>query len=52
MKKSLGLDSELIASHGGVFEVTLGDELVFSKRSLSRFPEDGEVVELIRSRTP
>ena len=28
---------------GGVFEVAVGDELVFSKKQQGRFPEPGEV---------
>ena len=33
----------------GVFEVTLGDKLVFSKRELGRFPEPAEVETSIAS---
>jgi selenoprotein W-related protein len=36
-------------SHGGVFEVTADGRLVFSKKALGRFPNAGEVVELLRS---
>jgi selT/selW/selH-like putative selenoprotein len=32
-----------------VFEVTVDGVLVFSKRSSGRFPDDGEVVGLIRT---
>ena len=39
---------ELIKGKGGVFEVAVNGELLFSKKKLDRFPEDGEVVELIR----
>ena len=42
------MDVTLISSGGGVFEVTLNSELIFSKKSLDRFPEDGEVEKLIR----
>jgi len=35
----------LIASSGGVFEVTVDGELIFSKRAQGRFPEDREVME-------
>ena len=42
------MESELIASGGGVFEISVDDKLVFSKQSLGRFPDDGEVVNLIR----
>ena len=43
-----GVDIELISSGGGVFEVTLDGALIFSKRALDRFPEDGEIEKLIR----
>lgn len=43
------MQSELLASGGGVFEVTVGGKLVFSKRDLGRFPHEGEVLELVRS---
>jgi selenoprotein W-related protein len=33
----------LLPSRGGVFEVSLGDQVVFSKRELGRFPTPGEV---------
>jgi selenoprotein W-related protein len=49
LKGQLGVDSELIASHGGVFEITVDGKSVFSKRSSGRFPDDGEVLRLIRS---
>ena len=37
-KSKFGLSPTLIRSHGGVFEVTVGDDLVFSKKKLGRFP--------------
>jgi selT/selW/selH-like putative selenoprotein len=33
-----------------VFEVTVGDDLVFSKKATGRFPEPGEVVNALRDR--
>ena len=42
-----GIHVQLISSGGGVFEVTLNDRLIFSKRSLDRFPDDGEIEKLI-----
>jgi len=38
----------MIPSGGGVFEVTVDDELVFSKKALRRHAEPGEVVGLIQ----
>jgi len=34
---------ELIASGGGLFEITRDGELVYSKKSLNRFPTDEEI---------
>ena len=38
------MDPELIPSSGGVFEVVADGDLVFSKKSLGRFPEEDEVI--------
>ena len=38
----------MIPSSGGVFEVTVDGKTIFSKKELGRFPEDGEVLGLIR----
>jgi selenoprotein W-related protein len=38
---------ELIASSGGVYEITVDGRLVFSKKKTGRFPEAGEVLRLI-----
>ena len=40
---------ELISSGGGVFEVRLDEKLIFSKKSLGRFPENSEIDELINN---
>ncbi|PIE56392.1 MAG: hypothetical protein CSA34_04750 [Desulfobulbus propionicus] len=37
----------LIASSGGVFEVFKDDTLLFSKRQLGRFPEEGEICRML-----
>lgn len=37
----------VVPSSGGVFEVSVDDNLVFSKKELGRFPEDGEAEGLI-----
>ncbi len=41
---------KLIPSSGGVFEVKVDGELVFSKKALRRHAEPGEIVELILKR--
>ena len=41
---------QLIPSSGGRFEVVLDGELIFSKASLKRHAEPGEVVGLVEKR--
>ena len=43
-------DIELLPSSKGRFEVTLDDELIFSKASLGRHAREGEVAALVRER--
>jgi len=38
---------ELIASGGGLFEITKDGELVYSKKALNRFPTDEEIDSLV-----
>jgi len=42
------VDVELIAGSGGVFEVVVDGKQIFSKKKLGRFPEDGEILGLIK----
>lgn len=48
LETEFGAQVELVAAGGGVFEVTVDGELVFSKKALGRFPEPDEVEALIR----
>ena len=48
LKKAIGLDSELVSGKKGDFEVTVDGKKVFSKQKLSRFPEHGEVLKIIK----
>ena len=43
-----GIESELIESGGGVFEVRLNNNLIFSKKQLGRFPEEDEIENFIQ----
>jgi len=43
--------TRLIKGANGVFEVIVDGDLVFSKKSLGRFPNDGEVADSIRGRS-
>jgi selenoprotein W-related protein len=40
----------LIESSGGVFEVTVDGDLVFSKKAIGRHSQPGEVLQLMRER--
>lgn len=40
----------LIPSGGGVFEVIVDGQLIFSKRELKRFPNDQELSQLIEEK--
>jgi selenoprotein W-related protein len=46
-KKFPECEVTLISSGGGVFEVTLDGNLIFSKKALERFPNPNEIEELI-----
>ena len=43
-------DIALISSGGGVFEISLNGNLIFSKKALNRFPDDGEIKKLVMDR--
>lgn len=43
-------DLTIVPSSGGVFEITLDGDLVFSKKELDRFPEKDEAEDLIRGK--
>jgi len=47
LDSKFGILAEMRPSSGGVFEVTLNGSLIFSKKQLGRFPNDGEVVTFI-----
>ena len=47
LSNKFGINSELIESSGGVFEIRINDHLIFSKKELGRFPEEGEIVKFI-----
>ena len=50
MDQEFGTSTRLIKGANGVFEVIVDGDLVFSKKSLGRFPDDGEVASTIRDR--
>ena len=49
-KERFRVEPELVKGNGGVFEVIVDGALLFSKRALGRFPDEGEVARLIGAR--
>ena len=45
-----GMEATATPGSTGQFDVTADGELVFSKSEVGRFPEEGEVRELLRGR--
>ncbi|MBI2466797.1 MAG: SelT/SelW/SelH family protein [Candidatus Rokubacteria bacterium] len=50
IKKAFELTADLKEGHGGVFDVTVDGQLVYSKDQTNRFPTDEEILEKIRAR--
>jgi selenoprotein W-related protein len=50
VEKEIGVRPKLIKSDGGVFEITVDGDLIFSKIEQGRFPEDEEILALLRER--
>ena len=50
LSKAIDASSKLVASGGGAFEVSVDGDLIYSKLQTGRFPEDGEIIELIQAR--
>lgn len=47
MQKKRGIQATLIKGLGGVFEVVLDGELIFSKKAAGRFPNPQEILSRI-----
>lgn len=43
------IDIRLITSSGGVFEIKINNELIFSKKEQNRFPEEIEIIKKIKA---
>jgi len=48
LKETFSVEPQLIEGGGGEFEITVDGKLVFSKKSTKRFPDKGEVEQLIQ----
>ena len=49
IKKELGIDSQLVRGSGGIFDISVDNKRIFSKKEQGRFPSEKEVVEQLRS---
>ena len=47
IQNKFGVDAKLIKSSGGVFEVSLNNSLIFSKKELGRFPNENEIEKIL-----
>jgi selT/selW/selH-like putative selenoprotein len=48
LKGEFGVQARLIRGGGGIFDVRVDGDLVFSKFRIGRFPDPGEVEAIIR----
>lgn len=44
------IKEELVASGGGVFEVKVDGDLIYSKKQTGQFPDEGKIVEMLKKR--
>ncbi len=49
IKKELGVDSKLVRGSGGIFDVTVDNKRIFSKKEEGRFPTEKEIVDQLRA---
>ena len=49
IKKTLGIESELIEGKNGIFDVNADDKAIFSKYDAQRFPEPTEIIEALQT---
>lgn len=47
LQEAYGVESALIVGETGSFNVFMNDELIFSKTETGRFPDPGEIVQII-----
>lgn len=47
IERKFGVKGKLIKGQGGVFEVTLNNSLIFSKKELGRFPNENEIEKIL-----
>jgi len=51
IKSETGVDPVMIEGAGGVFDVKIDEDLVYSKDETGRFPENDEILGILKQRT-
>jgi selenoprotein W-related protein len=49
IESETGVESELVCGGGGIFDVVVDGDMIFSKDESGRFPEPDEILSKIRS---
>ena len=44
IKREKGIDAELVQGSGGIFDVEVDGELIYSKQQTLKFPSDEEIL--------
>ena len=47
IQEETGVDSALVKGGGGIFDVFVDGELIFSKKTEGRFPDTGEILRML-----
>jgi len=49
LKKTFGIDTTLIRGKGGIFNVIVQNQKIFSKHDEGRFPTENEILDKVRN---
>jgi len=47
LREQCGIEVELVRSSGGVFEVTIEGDLIYSKKQTGEFPDEMKIVKQV-----
>ncbi|MBW2279478.1 MAG: Rdx family protein [Deltaproteobacteria bacterium] len=50
LKTEFGVSPTLTAGGGGIFDVVVDGEMIYSKHETGEFPQDDEIVRILRER--
>ena len=48
IKKEFGIDSQIVRGSGGIFDVTVDDQKIYSKHDTGVVPSEKEIVDRLR----